>query len=107
MDTCQILHSVEQDDCIYENFLGVFPRDLIPKFRGDSSLIANTDTSNEEGTHWIAMFKENNLCEFFDSYGRPPFENSYVGFNVKYNEMKLQSDYSEVCGEYCLYFFVS
>lgn len=104
MDTCQILNAVRQDELMYEHFLGVFPRDMIPKQSGDSCLIANTDTSKEEGTHWVAMFKQDNICEFFDSYGRKPFKNKFLSINSSYNSVKLQSNYSTVCGEYCIYY---
>ena len=104
MDTCQLRNCVKQDDIMSENFLGVFPRDRVPRYIGDGSLIANTDKSTEEGTHWVTMYKENNICEFFDSYGRPPFKNKFTGKNFKHNKIKLQSIYSDVCGQYCLYF---
>ena len=89
----------------YPNFfLGVFPRDMIPSTKSNSCLIANTDTSKEKGTHWIAMYKENGICEFFDSYGRPPFKNKYLGKNYIHNNKILQNFNTYVCGEYCLYF---
>ena len=104
MDTYQILNAVRQDDTMMYNFLGVFPRDMIPKHSDTGSIIANTDTSSEAGTHWVAMYRQNNLCEFFDSYGRQPFKNKFLGTKYIYNHIKLQSDYSPVCGQYCLYF---
>jgi len=104
MDTCQLTHAVSQDGTLSEIFLGVFPKDMIPRTRTHSCLIANTDKSNQKGTHWIAMYKDINICEFFDSYGRPPFKNKYLGKNYIYNNKILQSFNTYVCGEYCLYF---
>ena len=48
--------------------------------------------------------------EFFDSYGRPPEENSIhilkwileTAKTWNFNEKQLQSNYSTVCGLYCL-----
>ena len=35
--------------------------------------VANTDPSDEPGTHWIAFyFPSKQKGEFFDSYGKPP-----------------------------------
>lgn len=104
MDTCQLLHSVHQDEIMSKNFLGVFPRDMIPSSINTGSLIANTDSSKEKGTHWVAMYKEKNICDYFDSYGRPPFQNNLKGVRNNFNHTKLQSNNSEVCGQYCLYF---
>ena len=104
MDSCQLTNTVRQDEIMSEHFLGVFPRDMIPKHTGNGSLIANTDTSDKPGTHWVAMYKENHECEFFDSYGRAPFENNFLEIRTRHNKVKLQSDYSQVCGHYCLYF---
>ena len=63
MDTCQLTHAVSQDGALSEIFLGVFPSDMIPSTKSNSCLIANIDTS-KKGTHWIAMYKENGICEF-------------------------------------------
>lgn len=104
MDTCQLLNSVNQDEIMSKNFLGVFPRDMIPSTIENGSLIANTDSSEEKGTHWVAMYKENNICDFFDSYGRPPFKNNLKGVKYNFNHIKLQSNNSQVCGQFCLYF---
>ena len=103
MDTCQLTHAIQQDQIMSHIFLGVFPRDMIPKHTDTGSIIANTDTSSEAGAHWVAMYRQDNVCEFFDSYGRP-FKNKFLGTKYVYNRIKLQSDYSPVCGQYCLYF---
>ncbi len=87
-----------------DKFLGVFPRDMVPSHRGDGCLIANTDTSSEKGTHWVAMYRDKSLGEYFDSYGVVPFANKFLGKNFLHNKTVLQSPYSDVCGHYCLYF---
>ena len=104
MDTCQLINSVKQDALMSEYFLGVFPRDMIPNHNKTGSLIANTDLSTEKGTHWVVMYKDENICDFFDSYGREPFKNKFIDTKCLFNSVKLQSNYSQVCGQYCLYF---
>ena len=37
-------------------------------------IICNYQTTNENGTHWIAMFKDLHHSYYFDSYGIQPFE---------------------------------
>ena len=104
MDTCQLTHAIQQDQIMSQTFMGVFPSDMIPNPVNTGSIIANTDTSDEDGTHWVAMYRQDNICDFFDSYGRQPFKNKFLGTKYTYNQIKLQSDYSPVCGQYCLYF---
>ncbi len=104
MDTCQLMDAVSQDFIMKDIFIGVFPRDLVPSHRGAASLIANTDKSDESGTHWVAMYKDKTSCDYFDSYGNVPFENKFLRENFSCNKNVLQSPYSDVCGHYCLYF---
>jgi len=48
------------------------------------------------------------ICEYFDSFGLPPSNPNFVSFmqrNSKiwhYNNVGLQSYYTDVCGKYCL-----
>jgi hypothetical protein len=42
-------------------------------------LIVNTDPHNKPGSHWVAIYGDGDgHTEFFDSYGKPPPENSTV-----------------------------
>ncbi|GFU59977.1 uncharacterized protein F54H12.2 [Trichonephila clavipes] len=57
-------------------FIGVFPSDEIPLPKERATLVVNTDTRDQEGSHWLAMYiKDKNTLEFFDSYGFPPEKN--------------------------------
>ena len=91
------------------NFLGVFPRDLIPDpislTNFPACLVANTDTHDQPGTHWVAFYF--NSCsdiEFFDSYGQSPSSYSILITANVMNPTTLQSIYTDVCGHYCIYF---
>ena len=75
--------------------------------------MANTDPSGEPGAHWVAFyFPSKNKGEFFDSYGQPPdyYRRSFEDFLNKhseewvYNERKLQSAWTDVCGQYCIFY---
>jgi hypothetical protein len=110
MDSLQIFHALKPilgDAC-----LGVFPCDKIPlKPLSPCGFIVNTDPSNRPGSHWIAIFIQNdNNIEYFDSYGRKP-----TGLILKWfkkhkkrwiNSQRIQGSFSSVCGHYSIYFLV-
>jgi len=53
-------------------FAGVFPADQIPKLAKRSPYaIVNLDTSDESGSHWIALARKDGKVYFYDSFGRP------------------------------------
>ena len=56
------------------NFIGVFPRDLIPMItKYPSCFVINTDTSIFKGTHWRAVYCNTPTSfEFFDTYALAP-----------------------------------
>lgn len=69
--------------------------------------IVNLDVSTGSGTHWVAYYKKDNRCEYFDSYGNlpPPKEIvKYLGDNISYNYKRYQSYNSVICGHLCLFF---
>lgn len=90
-------------------FLGVFPRNLIPLHFSvyPCCFIANTDNSDEAGEHWVAYFISlPNVIEFFDSFGKTP---DYYHFKLKTNLInteQVQSDNSDFCGQFCIYYLV-
>ena len=55
----------------YQNqprFNGVYSRDNLPRIR-DGSYMINLDEYSDIGTHWIAMYVQNNDVIYFDSFG--------------------------------------
>jgi hypothetical protein len=91
------------------NFVGVFPRDKLPNMLKISKFpccfVLNTDTSKLKGSHWVAVYyPKRNICEFFDSYGMLPSAYSIDINPSDYNQKRLQSYKSTVCGQYCIYF---
>jgi len=74
--------------------------------------VFNTDCSSKPGTHWLACYYDHpsNTLEFFDSYAQTPsFYNLIIPRNLitRLNEIPLQSEFSTVCGQYCIYYLVS
>ena len=56
-------------DCTKNTFGSVYPSDLLPLLKKyPQSFVANVDTSEKSGTHWMAFYFIL-FGEFFDSYG--------------------------------------
>ena len=105
-------------DCngVLRGLVSVYPSDYLPRTfnRLPYGIIVNTDTHYEPGTHWCAIFLDGKgNIEFFDSYGHgPDHYGFFISQFVKQNCMKglivnrkrLQSDFSNVCGMYCLFY---
>lgn len=115
MNSSEIHNILSRDPISARYFAGVFPSDKIPAIKQfPSTMVLNTDKHDEKGTHWLAVYiQDNNTLEFFDSYGLPPeaygkditrFTKKYKRFS--YNNVALQSLTSNVCGQYCIYFII-
>ena len=55
----------------YQNeskFNGVFSRDNLPNKKKDGAYVINIDEYSDIGTHWIALWVNNNVT-YFDSFG--------------------------------------
>lgn len=115
MNTTELQCCVDCDQLLKTRVYGVFAADRLPTklLTLPVGFIANTDIHSKEGRHWCAFFVDNNgQVEFFDSYGRSPEYNSSFfkkwlndnALTVKYNDVQIQSDYSNVCGLYCLFY---
>ena len=98
-------------------FLGAFPYDeLPPKPDGDFSIIVNTEPGTQPGDHWIPIICKNKTFYFVDSFGRDPksqlFSDEFketisnlMGRSKRnWNNTMVQHVFSNVCGEYAIYF---
>jgi len=88
-------------------FRGVYPMDRLPARRRGAYVI-NMDNHDEPGSHWVAVFDDGNV-EYMDSYGRPPLDArciAFLGSDYDYNTLKLQRQYSQACGFYCVYYII-
>ena len=115
MDTVQLTLILRKDKYTRGVFQGVYPSDKLPTSVSSypALFIANVDTSDKPGSHWIAFyFTKDREGEFFDSYGLPPsnYSRTFTSFlnnnssSWIFNTVTLQSVNSKVCGHYCLYF---
>ena len=79
MDTIQLTLILRKDKFTRGLFQGVYPSDQLPASVSHypALFIANVDTSDKPGSHWVAFyFTKEQEGEFFDSYGSPPSEYS-------------------------------
>lgn len=121
----QLYKYLERNMKDFNNFLGVFPSDKLPKNPPkNSSLIANYSSSEQRGTHWVAISGLNtDKVFFFDSYGFDPDDENlllstqsqfinYIKNNMakggRYyiNPYEFQSLAADTCGEYAVKFIL-
>ena len=113
----QQLRNIMKTDRLGQNyFCGVFASDELKKHKVTkypSGYIVNTDPSHKSGSHWVAFyFDENKKGHFFCSYGNPPNDykfDKWLSSNSKtwsFNEQKCQSNWSTVCGQYCVFYLL-
>ena len=74
MNTIQLTLILRKDKFTRGVFQGVYPSDKLPASVSQypALYIANVDTSDKPGSHWVAFyFTKEQEGEFFDSYGAP------------------------------------
>ena len=97
----------------FKEFIGVFPRDKLPKIKSyPVSIIINTDMSKGSGEHWVAIhINSKKFGIYFDSYGFPPLAKEMIKFLDEYckngwlfNQTMIQGVTSINCGQFCVLF---
>ena len=94
----------------YQNeptFNGVYSRDNLPRI-GDGAYIINLDEYYDIGTHWVALYVQNNDVTYFDSFGVEHIPKEIKTFisnkNIKTNIFRIQAYDSIMCGYFCIRF---
>ena len=94
----------------YQNelrFNGVYSRDNLPKIK-DGAYIINLDEYSDIGTHWVALYIQNNDVTYFDSSGVehiPKEIKTFVGNKcIKTNAFRKQPYDSIMCQYFCIGF---
>lgn len=114
MNSREIYQILNNDQYVKDmNFLGVYPIDRIPveALSYPCCAVVNTKPHNHNGEHWISFIKtkENNGL-YFDSMGFNPSNLREIALVLDYtnewqfNDVQLQSLFSTVCGQYCIFF---
>ena len=115
LNTHQIDVRAKNDSTLKHEWGGVYPSDLLAKqnvSRRPSGFVANTDSSNKNGSHWVSFYfpLEENVVEFYDSYGMAPsfytpYFSQFINQNSKHllrSDVDSQGLFSDVCGYYAL-----
>ena len=71
--------------------------------------IYNLEPQYARGSHWIATYVKDNVINYFDSFGLPPFEElvnhaKRKNLTLLHQNQQIQNLYTTTCGYYCLYF---
>ena len=89
----------------------MFPGDKLPQTidKNLCGFVANTDPSNKPGTHWVVFyFSSEHEGEFFETadYYSISLRNFLDKHSIEwdFNKRTLQSIWSDVCGQYCLFY---
>ena len=92
----------------YQNepkFNGVYSRDNLQKIK-DGAYITNLDEYSDIGTHWVALYIQNNDVTYFDSFGVEPIPKEIITFignqNIKTNIFRIQAYDSIMRGYFCI-----
>ena len=93
----------------YENesrFNGVYSRDNLSI--KDGAYIINLDAYSDIGTHWVALWINNNNVTYFDSFGVEHIPKEIKAFiknrNIETNIFRIQAYDSIMCEYFCIGF---
>ena len=61
------------------------------------------------GSHWVATYVKDNVINYFDSFGMPPFQEMVNHAKRKkltllHQNNQIQNLHTSTCGYFCLYF---
>ena len=94
----------------YENesrFNGVYSRDNLSKIK-DGAYVITLDEYSDVGTHWIALWVNNDNVTYFDSFEVEHIPKKIIKFirnrNIKTNIFSIQAYDSRMCGYFCIGF---
>ena len=87
---------------------GVYSRDNLSKIK-DGAYIINLDEYSDIGTHWVALYvQNNNNVIYFDSFGVEHIPKEIKGFinnkNIITNIFRVLAYDSIMCGYFCIVF---
>ena len=88
-------------------FNGVYSRDNLRKIK-DRGYIINLDEYSDIGTHWVALYVQNNGVTYFGSFGVEHIPKEIKTFisnkNIKTSIFRIQAYDSIMCVYFCIGF---
>ena len=95
----------------YQNeprFNGVFSRDNLPNIIKNGAYVINLDEYHDIGTHGIALYVNNKIVTYFDSFGVEHIPKEIMKFiarkKIITNIYRIQAYDSIMCGYFCIGF---
>ena len=104
----------------YQNdprFNGVFSRDNLPNIIKNGAYVINLDEYYDIGTHWVALYVNNKILTYFDSFGVEHIPKEIMKFinrtsfrlgshhkKITTNIYRIQAYDSIMCGYFCIGF---
>ena len=104
----------------YQNeprFNGVFSRDNLPNIIKNDAYAINLDEYHDIGTHWVALYVNNKIAIYFDSFGVEHIPKEIMKFIIRTsfglgsrrkkiitNIYRIQAYDSIMCGYFCIGF---
>ena len=95
----------------YQNeprFNGVFSIDNLPNSIKNGAYVINLDEYYDIGTQWVALYVNNKIVTYFDSFGVEHFAKEIMKFIVRkkiiVNIYRIQAHDSIMCGYFCIGF---
>jgi len=112
MNTLQINKILNRNNITKYYYIGCFPSDSIPNPINFKifCMVVNTDTSREAGSHWVAIFCQYPLVDYYDSLGIwPPISlhiRNYLSLfqSVRFNRIQIQHPFQYTCGQHVIFF---
>ena len=93
----------------YQNkprFNGVYSRDNLPKTK-DGAYVISLDEYSDIGTHWVALYVNNNDVTYFDSFGVehiPKEIKTFINRSLSITTNIFRAYDSIMCGFFCIQF---
>ena len=100
------------DWCRYLNIpiKDVLSRDEnVPHHHRQALFIYNLEPSYMSGSHWVSTYVKDNVINYFDSFGLPPFQEIVnharkKNLTLLHQNNQIQNINTTTCGYFCLYF---
>ena len=95
----------------YQNeprFNGVFSRNNLPNIIKNGAYVINLDEYHDIETHWVALYVNNKIATYFDSFGVEHIPEEIMKFidhkKIITNIYRIQAYVSIMCGYFCIGF---
>ena len=81
----------------------------VPHNHKQALFIYNLEPAYMSGSHWVATYVKDNIINYFDSFGMPPFQEivnhaKKKNLTLLHQNNQIQNLKTTTCGYFCLYF---